>query len=801
MARGLHLSLGDAVAAPPPPAPRRPPPPPRGAAPFGPQSFDVTALLALANDGAAPATDACEPLVGGAAGAIVLVDRGACTFVSKAQRAQTAGAVGVIIANNVANAGPAPLAGSGAVGIPVLSISLEDGNALKAALQNGAQTATMSRAVGVERDGTIDNTIIAHEWGHYLHHRLVECGLRQCNGESEGWGDFIALTMFVRPGDDLDGTFAMAGYASAASGDSGYFGLRRFPYSVDFSKNALTFKHISSGEPLPNVPSAPSNNDNSEVHNAGEIWATMLFEGFVALLKKSAAPMPPYSFEEARRRMSDYVVAGLALAPIEPTFTQQRDAILAAAYAADPLDMLELADAFAARGAGSCAVSPPADSTDLTGVVESYSTGSNFTVLSAAIDDAVLSCDGDGVLDAEEIGEVTVEVMNTGLSPLMGASVTVSAPTPGVSFPDGPSTTLAAIEPFAVGVAKIRIGLDASVSSIGYLDLTATVNEPRGGGAPPAGGGGGGGGGENAGGAGATDTVESDLVAWTATGDLADKVWSREETSPQNHAFRAVDYSSISDTQLQSPPLDVSAVDPLVVTFQHRYQFEADATTTWDGAVIEISTDGGMNWQDVDALVAPGYTGVVSNQADNPLSDRPAYVGESAAWPALEAVTLDFGAAFAGQTILLRFRAGSDQAAAAFGWEIDDIAFQGITNTPFAIVVDDATECGHAPLADAGPDQTVTSGDAVALDAGASSDPDGDALAFAWAQTAGPSVALAGPGTAGPTFTAPDVAAATVLTFQVVASDATLSDSDSVDVVVEPPGGATSSNATGASSQ
>ena len=75
--------------------------------------------------------------------------------------------------------------------------------------------------------------------------------------------------------------------------------------------------------------------DNSEVHNSGEVWATMLFEGFAALLAQSQGPAPKYTFDEARRRMADYVVGGMKLAPVEPTFTEQRDAIVAAAHSHD----------------------------------------------------------------------------------------------------------------------------------------------------------------------------------------------------------------------------------------------------------------------------------------------------------------------------------------------------------------------------------------------------------------------------------------------------------------------------------
>ena len=56
----------------------------------------------------------------------------------------------------------------------------------------------------------------------------------------------------------------------------------------------------------------------------------MLFDAYTTLILNGG-----HTFDEAKRRMTDYVVAGMTMAPKDPTFTEQRDSILAAASAAD----------------------------------------------------------------------------------------------------------------------------------------------------------------------------------------------------------------------------------------------------------------------------------------------------------------------------------------------------------------------------------------------------------------------------------------------------------------------------------
>jgi hypothetical protein len=74
----------------------------------------------------------------------------------------------------------------------------------------------------------------------------------------------------------------------------------------------------------------------------------------------------------AEKRVLAYVIGGLKLTPPRPTYTQARDAIIAAVSALDAADLPQVRGGFAKRGLGKGAVSPPSNSTSLAGVVESF---------------------------------------------------------------------------------------------------------------------------------------------------------------------------------------------------------------------------------------------------------------------------------------------------------------------------------------------------------------------------------------------------------------------------------------------
>ena len=91
------------------------------------------------------------------------------------------------------------------------------------------------------------------------------------------------------------------------------------------------------------------------------------------------------------------------------------------------------------------------------------------------------------------------------------------------------------------------------------------------------------------------------------------------------------------------------------------------------------------SWTDIGASASPGYGGAIFVGANNPLSGRQGYVATSPSYPALNTVTVNLGTAYAGKTVQVRFRLGTDEAATDVGWQIDDLVFANLANAQFTI--------------------------------------------------------------------------------------------------------------------
>jgi hypothetical protein len=139
------------------------------------------------------------------------------------------------------------------------------------------------------------------------------------------------------------------------------------------TRNPLTFRHIADANALPAWPpksATTAAGPNSQVHRTGEAWGSMLWECYSNLLNDR----PRLSFAEAQARMKRYLVAGYKMMPVDPTFVEARDAILAVIGAQDARDRDLCLHGFAKRGAGLGAEAPGRFSTNNAGVVESFLT-------------------------------------------------------------------------------------------------------------------------------------------------------------------------------------------------------------------------------------------------------------------------------------------------------------------------------------------------------------------------------------------------------------------------------------------
>jgi hypothetical protein len=136
-----------------------------GTASFGRQltASGVTGLVVAAADppdaAGAATTDACSPLTNAAAvaGNIALVDRGTCLFVVKARNCQNAGAIAMLVADNVSDSPPAGLGGTDdSITIPAVRITMADGATLRSNLSSGVNvTLQVNPAVRAGADSSL----------------------------------------------------------------------------------------------------------------------------------------------------------------------------------------------------------------------------------------------------------------------------------------------------------------------------------------------------------------------------------------------------------------------------------------------------------------------------------------------------------------------------------------------------------------------------------------------------------------------------------------------------------------------
>lgn len=767
---------------------------------FGQGQFEISGEVVRLIDGAAPVNDGCSTPTNAAdlAGKIAIIDRGACAFTVKAKFAQTAGAIGVLIANNSGTTEPAPMGGSDdTVKIPSVGLSKNDGGLIYAQLNAAKPVSVTMFNKKPFKDSSWDNAIIAHEWGHYISNRLVgnSSGLINQQGRSmgEGWGDFHALLVISEADEALipDNELFQKPYAAISYVASFYSGIRNYPYSTNMEVNPLTFGNVEL-----NKGTSADQYGNAEVHDAGEPWAAMLWDCYVSLINDER-----YTFAEARSMMMSYLVAAYKMTPIAPTYTEARDALLAAAYANEPKDYELFVNAFARRGMGLGAVSPERYDTKHSGVVESYKTElSAFNVTNHEINAdyeglTVGYCSKDGILDKGETGTVSFTITNGGSNAFEGLEGKVEVVSgQNITFANDGKITFSALDLFAKATSTpIEMTLNEATTAdtielkltfptlegteVSEYSFTTIVNMDFKDKAPE---------GnmsrsdmENQ--AGLVDFKELVLDG----GDMA-KGTAKLETTYADYFpvdtqyLRIANNGFASDVAYETKPVTVGYGGDFKISWFQYFEIEEN----YDGGVVEISVNGG-DWADVTQMggvfEGSGYTGELAEL----LPGRQAFTGFMDFPGDIE--TVNFGTTLNGNEVRFRFRIVSDTNSNEFGWIIDNVTFTNIVTSVFHDqTAGDVNPCDNRlPNVSLVASATeVKEGEPISIHATAIDANAGDTLTYSWTQISGTAATLNAANTASLSFTAPSVNANEVLEFMLTVNDGTSNVVSTVSVIV-----------------
>lgn len=588
-----------------------------GSAAFGPQNFNVTASLILAQDGTAPVNDICQSVTNNIAGKIALIDRGTCNFINKVNFAQNAGAVGVIIVNNTGGS-PPNMPGSGfTITIPCLMVSQSDGNALKSALLGGPVSLTMQQTI-ISVTSDFDNGVITHEYGHGVSNRLTGgpsntgC-LSNAEQMGEGWSDYLALMLTTNwtTANKND----LRGIGSYVAGG----GIRQYPYSYNLVASPYDYNYAR---------------NNTGVHALGSAWAAMLWDVTWNIVDVVPASADMYNGTGGNNIALNLVMEAMKLQPCQPGFADGRDAILLAdELLYNGVHKCLIWQAFARRGMGFSASQgssnsmtdgaqatdmPPAMSIELNSNKSSVYNGEtvNFTA------DLECGCSGN------QNGIVPTVTLPAGLMHLNGGSASGQT----VTFP---STNF-------VPSQKQSFSFTATLNN---LVTTAPLF---------------------------TDGAEG-AALFTAVSLLGSAPgYSVSAVSPitGNNSWQVPADDLPSDKILVlNTPVSIPGSN-YSLHFSHEFITES----SYDGGIVEFSVNGGTSWTDAQALFTQnGYNQTIVN-TDNTLTGRQTFGGSSNG--VMESV-INLSS-FSGASLLVRFRLGTDTGNGGFsgampGWKIDNV--------------------------------------------------------------------------------------------------------------------------------
>ncbi|WP_228457970.1 T9SS-dependent M36 family metallopeptidase [Chryseobacterium candidae] len=284
---------------------------------------------------------------------IGLVERGTCSFAIKVKNLQDAGAKAAIVYNNVANGATiGNMAGNDpTITIPSVLINNAEGEYIKTQLA-ASTTVNVTLKGNMTPDGSFDNGIVTHEYGHGISNRMTGTGYNCLNSGvskeqmGEGWSDFFALMLTNKAGDDATVARGTGTYAIGQPITGG--GIRPAKYSTNLTVNGFTYGNTNGMEYNNGSAIVP------DVHSIGFVWATMLWDLHWKYVEKYGYASDVLSATpNGSTKVLQLVTDALKLQGCNPSFIDGRNAILAAEMATTQgQDKCMIWGVFARRGLG-----------------------------------------------------------------------------------------------------------------------------------------------------------------------------------------------------------------------------------------------------------------------------------------------------------------------------------------------------------------------------------------------------------------------------------------------------------------
>jgi len=608
---------------------------------FGPPvtTIPVTGEIEIVNDGTAQPTFGCSPIQNNLTGKIALIDRGSCFFSTKVYNAEQAGAIGVIICNFDGGAFSGMSSGSNErITIPSVMIQYADCVRLRQYAGNGLIASLVQPDTGgpTQVDGTLDNGIVAHEYGHGISNRLTG-GPSQAgclvNDEQmgEGWSDFFTLVTTVKPEDA--GTRARGIGTFAQNQDQNSGGIRRFPYSTNRQINPQTLLDIVA---------------TTSPHSLGEIWTATLWDLYWAMVDEYGFDPDLVNGKGGNNMAVQLVMDGMKLQPCSPGFLDGRDAILKADIANYAgVNQCLIWEVFASRGSGWDALQRNNDNRN--------DNKQSFLTRPECVKELKIEKYMTDEITAGDTIAVKLLVINHKDTPVNKLVIQDSIPegTNFQAFVNLPVSVNATINGSVINMETGEL-LNNDTLVLNYKLVSQQDKS-------------------------SIRTFKDDMEAGDTNWDYfpLDEgllIWLIAEEVGVNGSsawYVTSDRERPQDQVLQTlTPILITGTQP-VLRFTHQF----DTEWGFDGGFIQISKDG-SDWTTVeDNFFRNGYETSLSYFTIS-IPNLSAFAGEGTAF---RNSYLDLSE-YIGQTVYLRFRFGSDGENESTGWIVDNIEIMDMLN-------------------------------------------------------------------------------------------------------------------------